>query len=712
MDIPKRLESFNFVLIGGDGKKPIEKGWQNKTHRIDDPILKKHIESGKNYGVQSNGSSVLIDGEAKFLIIVDFDKKDFQDKVIDKLPETFTTSSGSPKNCVHLWYASDNNKAFKIKTEKEETLADIIGAGNQIIAPNSKHSSGSIYSIKKDIPITYVPYAQLEAILKPYDKSPKKLPKPIKQYSPTGISNDVTQEILNSFSMNDILSEIGVDTSKNPTNCFAHSSAGGKCFSYDNEKAHCFHCEGSWNKFSLIRQAKNLSDKETFEWFAEKCGKLEELKKSRKDFARKKFIEASQIFTPKEQAKVFTNIQPLFYDESQIWWLWNPSLFKWEMVDEIDILNMISDATGEDVITPKNRTIILNSLKQQGRKHIPKPIQPHWIQFKDTIFDIMTGERFKASPKYFATNPLPWALHEENIESTPNMDRIFEEWVGADHVKTLYEILAYCMIPDYPVNRLFAFLGSGMNGKSKFLELLRNFIGGDNCCTTELDTLLNSRFEITRLHKKLVCMMGETNFNEMTKTSILKKLTGGDLIGFEYKNKNPFDEKNYAKILIATNNLPTTTDKTIGFYRRWMIIDFPNQFSEAKDILSEIPEEEYSALALKCCFILKEVLKERKFTNEGSVEERIERYESKSNFLDKFLKEFVDNDGSSFITSADFFKRFQSWCKENRHRDMSEISVGMAMKKLGYETEKRYFNWMYDGKGGQARCFMGLKWKN
>ena len=94
--------------------------------------------------------------------------------------------------------------------------------------------------------------------------------------------------------------------------------------------------------------------------------------------------------------------------------------------------------------------------------------------------------------------------------------------------------------------------------------------------------------------------MGETNFNEMSRTSKLKKLTGGDLIGFEYKNKNPFEAKNYAKILIATNSLPTTSDKTLGFYRRWMIIDFPNQFSEKKDILKDIPEEEYESLALKC----------------------------------------------------------------------------------------------------------------
>lgn len=422
--------------------------------------------------------------------------------------------------------------------------------------------------------------------------------------------------------------------------------------------------------------------------------------------------KAAQVFTPKGQAKVFTNIQPLFFDKNTIWWLWNSALVKWQIVDEVDILNMISDSTGEDVISPKNRTMILNSLKQEGRKHIPKPIKETWIQFKDTILDVVTGERFPATPEYFVTNPLPWALHQDNIEATPVMDRIFEEWVGKEYVKSLYEILAYCMLPDYPINRMFCFIGAGMNGKSKFLELLRKFIGGENCCTTELDTLLVSRFEITRLHKKLVCMMGETNFNEMSKTSIIKKLTGGDLIGFEYKNKNPFDEKNYAKILIATNNLPTTTDKTEGFYRRWMIIDFPNRFSEKKDILAEIPEEEYSALALKCCIILKELLASRTFHNEGTVEHRMERYEAKSNFLDKFLKENTEQDINGHITVADFFKKFQAWCKEHRHRDMSEVSVGMGMKKAGVEQEKRYFNWLYDGKGGQLRCWVGIKWKN
>jgi len=419
-----------------------------------------------------------------------------------------------------------------------------------------------------------------------------------------------------------------------------------------------------------------------------------------------------EIFKPQGQVKFYIEEQPIYYDEADLWWVWDTEELKWVLSNEVDILNKIEKITGEDIITPKNRTLILNSLKQECRKSKPKDIKPTWIQFKDKIVDILTGEQFDATPEYFVTNPIPYKLSEDKFEETLVMDKIFEQWVGKNYVRTLYEIIAYCLIPDYPINRLFCFIGGGMNGKSKFLELLTKFVGETNCATTELDTLLNSRFEVTRLHKKLVCMMGETNFNEMSKTSILKKLTGGDLIGFEYKNKNPFSEKNYAKILIATNSLPTTTDKTLGFYRRWMIIDFPNQFSEKKDILADIPEEEYECLALKCISILHDLLEKREFYKEGSVKERMEKFEARSDFLQKFLDDFVKEGMSDYITKVDFRKKFLEWCKENRHREMAENTLSKKLKDKGILSGRKFVQWMYEGKGGQLNVYLDIKWKN
>jgi len=432
-----------------------------------------------------------------------------------------------------------------------------------------------------------------------------------------------------------------------------------------------------------------------------------------KNFAIEEFGQrVGSFFNKKELAEHLIETCPCYYDRARNWWLWNWAYTKWERVDETDILNAVETQANINTINSKEKNEMLEALKQVSRRNKPIAIKPTWIQFRNNIIDIETGETFRAMPKWFVTNPIPWDLQEDGFEETPVMDKIFEEWVGKEYIKTLYEILAYCILPDYPIHRIFCLIGAGMNGKSCFLRLLRDFIGGGNVCSTELDTLLNSRFEVTRLHKKLVCQMGETNFNEMSKTSMLKKLSGGDLVGFEYKNKDPFEEINYAKILIATNNLPTTTDKTIGFYRRWMIIDFPNQFSEQKNILDDIPDAEFDALASKCCIILKDLLEKRKFEKEGSIDERMKRYEEKSDPLQKFIDEFIIDNPDEYITKADFYKKLNEWCKEKRFRNMAENTIGKRMKEKGIEAGRKYVDWLYDGKGGQLNVWLGIKWIN
>jgi len=420
----------------------------------------------------------------------------------------------------------------------------------------------------------------------------------------------------------------------------------------------------------------------------------------------------STYFDKSDLAQQIWNVQPYFYDSSKLWWLWNKEKYKWEIKDDKDILNIVSKNSNANTVNSKEKTEIIEAMQQYGRKKIPSKIKKTWIQFKDLIIDIKTGEEFSATPYYFITNPIPWELHKERFHETPVMDKIFEEWVGKKYVKTLYEILAYCLIPDYPIHRLFCFIGEGMNGKSCFLRLLKKFVGEENVTSTELDILLNPRFEITKLHKKLVCQMGETNFAEMSKTSIIKKLTGQDTIGFEYKNKNPFDEVNYAKILIATNNLPTTTDKTIGFYRRWLIIDFPNRFSEKKDILEEIPDEEYGCLAVKSLEILNDLLKEKKFHNEGDIESRMKKYEDHSDPLSKFMKEYVEEDMEGSIWKFEFEKRLNQWCKENRFRQISEVVIGKKMKEKGIEQSQKRTDWLIEGQSKMLRAWSGIKWKD
>lgn len=415
-------------------------------------------------------------------------------------------------------------------------------------------------------------------------------------------------------------------------------------------------------------------------------------------------------FGKRDLAKKILSIHPFYYDKYKMWWEWNDNSFKWEQTDETDIFNSISNYSTANTIDTKEKNEILEALKQESRKIKPRDIKTTWLQFQDTIVDINTGEKFKASPEYFVTNPLPHKLHSDNYILTPTIDKLFVEWVGEEHKKTLYQIIAYCMLPDYPLHRIFCLIGSGMNGKGCFLRLLEKVIGNYNVCSTELHLLTSNRFEASKLYKKLVCIMGETNFEELKSTSMIKKLTGQDLIGIEYKRITGFDAHNYAKLIIATNNLPQTTDKSIGWYRRWHIIDFPNQFSEARDVLAEIPEEEFEALCLKCSMLLKELLTERKFHNEGEIADRMKRYEEKSNPFEKFFSENIVEDFSGFIWSFELNKQFAEFCKDNHFRLFSDEMVAKFMKDKGFSKGVRDYG-NFKGERKQYRCWVGCKWK-
>jgi len=419
-------------------------------------------------------------------------------------------------------------------------------------------------------------------------------------------------------------------------------------------------------------------------------------------------IKGAIFVDKKAQAEEFIKNQPIFYDKNSIFWAWNHSKYKWEIVDETDIINMIADHTPfMDTIRFKERNEIIEALKQVGRRKIPKEGKRSWVQFRNVIVDVKTGEKIEASPEYFITNPIPWKLGES--EDTPNMDRIFGEWVGEKYVKTLYEIISYCTLPDYPIHRIFCFVGPGLNGKSKFLELMSRFLGRYNISNTELDVLLTSRFEMSKTYKKLAVMMGETNYNSMKKTSLLKRMTGQDMIGYEFKNKNPFDDYNYAKLIISTNGLPMTEDKSLGFYRRWLIINFPNTFTEKKDILAEIPDEEYENLAAKSVKILIELLEKREFTNEGDLKERESKYEDISNPIQKFISEMMDIDPNGKVPKWKFKESLEAWMSERGYRKWNDTEIGLAMRKMGFEDKKISFE--HEEEIVRWRAWIGLKFK-
>ena len=441
---------------------------------------------------------------------------------------------------------------------------------------------------------------------------------------------------------------------------------------------------------------------------------LQEIERLKEEIKKKEIvkIEGFKVSAYYDNVVYFREKCPFFYDKAGLFWWWDKENFKYILVDEVDIMTAIDKGLGfaGETVTSGIKAGYLEAFRRVGRENIPKNPPKNWVQFKDKIINIITSEKMEVTSEFFFTNPIPWTIGDDT--ETPVMDKIFTEWIGGGDNKILYEILAYCTLPSYPINRIFCLLGGGSNGKSKYLEIIRKFIGASNVTTTELGTLLNSRFEKTRLHKKLVCMMGETNCESINETDLLKKLSGDvDIIGFEYKNKGFFEDINFAKIIIATNNLPDTIDRTDGFYRRWLIIDFPNQFTEKVDIFKTIPDEEFSALACKSIAIMRDILLKREFYNEGTLEERRKRYEDRSDPFGKFWKDsIIESEGH--ISKRQFKEKLDQWCRENRFRIASDRTVFVQMKERGIFEGKVYAEWhTNEGIKPQYRAWMNICWK-
>ena len=404
--------------------------------------------------------------------------------------------------------------------------------------------------------------------------------------------------------------------------------------------------------------------------------------------------EAYNIFTPEGQAKQFYKEQPYFYDSVKTFHLWSKELGCWDSCDEIDMLNKLkSNIPNADTINAKTRSEIITSLKQVGRDKKPKDIPKTWIQFKNKIVDILSGEEFEPSPEYFTTNPLPYAISDD--PSTPTIDKLINEWVvdnvsqDETYVKTMKEIIAYTICSDQFLQRMFAFCGAGMNGKGTFLKLLTKFMGTKNYCASDIKVLSTNNFEASALYKKLGCIMGEVDASDLKNTNIIKKLSGEDDMRFEFKGKGSFTEESITTCLIATNSMPTTPDKSMGFYRRWLIIDFPHQFSVKRDLIGQIPEEEFENLGRCCLNLLKEMQETNKLTNEGDLKQREERFEERSNPIMKFIENECEEDFNGKTELRAFCNTFNDYLKSKHLRVQSPILIGKMLRNEGFEVSPR-----------------------
>jgi putative DNA primase/helicase len=334
---------------------------------------------------------------------------------------------------------------------------------------------------------------------------------------------------------------------------------------------------------------------------------------------------------------------------------------------------------------------------------------PHYqlIPFNNVIFDLRVDQSLDYSHEYHFTSKL--AVDYKADATCPTIDRIFNELVPPHRVIDLYQLLAYCFIRAYQNQVIFFLYGRGANGKGVYTRILQRVLGIHNTSSVTLTAMQKDKFAASGLYRKLANICPEIRYEELRNTDLIKKLSGGDMLTAERKYAHQFQFRNYAKLIFVTNSLPPTTDKTHGFYRRILLIEFPHVFDGSRmdrQLFSKIPQEEYEGLAFRCLQELKQMKEwDFAFVNQPQGNRVSDEYEKLSNPLDTFLEDHCVEDENVAIPKSEFRDRLIRWAKKHGHRVLNDKEIKTVMANKGIEGHK------YTLSGARQNAWAGLKWK-
>jgi len=333
----------------------------------------------------------------------------------------------------------------------------------------------------------------------------------------------------------------------------------------------------------------------------------------------------------------------------------------------------------------------------------------HLINVKNGIFDMEKCELMDHTSDIIFTNELPVDYNPK--ADCPNIKKFLKEILHKDDIPVVQEIVGYCLLRDYCFAKAVMLLGEGANGKSSLLNLVVALLGEDNIATPSLQNLLSNRFSKASLYGKMANVHADLPTYKLKYTGTFKMLTGQDIIYAEHKHTKAFEFKNYAKLLYSANELPQTEDMSEAFWRRWIIVDFPNTFPEGDpktnpNVLEMLTTpEELSGFLNWALAGLRRLLKNKKFTMTKSRNDIEVEWVTRTDSLRAFVMNHVTSDPECAVMKDDFFISYQEFCDEH---DTTPISKAMVGRNLPTMVPK-VLSFRLGGSGTQKRAWGGLR---
>ncbi len=315
----------------------------------------------------------------------------------------------------------------------------------------------------------------------------------------------------------------------------------------------------------------------------------------------------------------------------------------------------------------------------------------HKIPMKNGLYNLETDNLESFTPGYISKNLIP-TIHNPAVKSKMIDQFLNDLACGDKDIRgVIEEMCGISLHRSADFDAFFILVGDGSNGKSTLLDLMIAMLGQENVSSVELKDL-EKTFKTAELFGKLVNIGDDISSSEIRNSSFIKKLASGNQMNVEKKGKNPFEIKNYAKMIFSSNQTPMINDTTHGLNRRLVLVPLNNRFEHNLDFKNRIMTTENLEYLLQLSIKgLKRVLKNNgKFTSSKAIEKAGSDYQKMNNPILAFLDE-VDHEEILNESTEEVFLRFQSWCRTNNQSyDFQQQKFTTDVKKMtGYETDQK-----------------------
>ena len=302
------------------------------------------------------------------------------------------------------------------------------------------------------------------------------------------------------------------------------------------------------------------------------------------------------------------------------------------------------------------------------------------------VLNLKSGELKEHKPEYYLTKITPVEF-SENAECPKWLEFLNEIFDGdKDLIRYIQKAVGYTLTGSTAEQCAFFLYGTGKNGKSTFLDIIRD-VFGDYAANIQPETIMvksntggNANSDIARLKGARLVTSVEPNEGVRINEGLLKQLTGDDPVTARKLYGEEFEFKPEFKLWIATNHKPIIRGTDTGIWRRIHMIPFTVQIPEEKvdKNLKHKLKAEMTGIFKWCvdgCLMWqREGLKMPK-----AVLDSVREYRREMDVISAFIEDKCQIGGS--VQSSVLYAAYSSWAEENNEYRMSATKFGLEIAK-------------------------------